>query len=91
MFHKYASLAVAAAKDLAKYQSPTFKAIEVSAPAPAIEDGGRRKVTRFTLSIFGEDLRTKALERQPPRVNCDRGQSDDPVRAAGQDRKRRWE
>jgi hypothetical protein len=60
-------LAVTAAKDLAKYQSPTFKAVEISAPVPAIEGSDGKKVTRFTLSIFDEDLRTKAIEHSPKR------------------------
>jgi hypothetical protein len=67
MFHKYASLAVTAAKDLAKYQSPTFKAVEISAPAPTVEGNNGKKITKFTLHIFDEDLRTKAVEHHPKR------------------------
>ncbi|MGH8335302.1 MAG: hypothetical protein ACRETL_00430, partial [Gammaproteobacteria bacterium] len=65
MFHKYASLTVAAARDLTKYQSPTFKAIEVSGPAPMVESGEGKMITTFTLKIFDQDLRTKAITRQP--------------------------
>ncbi len=61
MFEKYAGLAMQAARDLAKYQSPTFKAIEVSAPSPAMQGSEGKKVTRFTLAIFDEDLRTRAI------------------------------
>lgn len=48
-FEKYARLAVQCAKDLAPYQSPTFRAIVV---APALEQTSGRKQTRFTLTIF---------------------------------------
>ena len=51
MFEKYVTLAVSAAKELAKYQSPTFKAI-MNAPPPTVNDG--RKQTKFTLNIFAE-------------------------------------
>ena len=64
MFHKYASLAVKVAKDLADFQSPRFKAVEVHAPAPNMEDKQRKKVTRFTLNIFDRDLRPTTIE--PP-------------------------
>jgi hypothetical protein len=64
-FHKYASLAVKAAKDLADFQSPKFKAIEVSAPAPTVEGGDGKKITKFTLRIFNDDLRPKAVEHHP--------------------------
>jgi hypothetical protein len=64
-FHKYASLAVKAAKDLADFQSPKFKAIEVSAPAPTVEGDDGEKVTCFTFSIFNDDLGPKAVEHHP--------------------------
>jgi hypothetical protein len=47
-FEKWARLAVQCAKDLAPYQSPTFRAIVV-APTP---ESPRGKITRFTLEIF---------------------------------------
>jgi hypothetical protein len=46
---------------LAPYQSPTFRSIELAAPAPE----QRQLTTRFTLSIFDDDLRTKAIEQRP--------------------------
>ncbi len=48
-FEKYATLAVGTATQLAKYQSPTFRAVMV-APAPPTSKGAVRK--RFTLGIF---------------------------------------
>ena len=48
-FEKWARLAVQCAKDLAPYQSPTFRAIVV-APAPDSNQVERRKV--FQLTIF---------------------------------------
>lgn len=48
MFEKYARLAVETAKNLANYQSPTFRAIVV---APPPEEKGE-PVTRFTLTVF---------------------------------------
>lgn len=47
-FEKYARLTLDAAKEVAKYQSPQFRAIMV-APAP---DHAHSKSTRFTLQIF---------------------------------------
>lgn len=64
-FVQLATLARDTARELAKYQSPTFKAVEVSAPAPAVEASDGKKVTRFQLHIFDEDLRTKNIEHHP--------------------------
>jgi hypothetical protein len=64
-FVQLAALARDTARELAKYQSPTFKAVEVSAPAPAVEASDGKKVTRFQLHIFDEDLRTKNIEHHP--------------------------
>jgi hypothetical protein len=61
-FVQFATLARDTAKDLAKYQSPTFKAIEVHAPAPTVEGNDGRKITKFTLHIFGDDPRMKTIE-----------------------------
>lgn len=47
-FEKYARMTVDAARELAKYQSPQFRAIVV-APAPSKTDTTAK---RFTLSIF---------------------------------------
>lgn len=47
-FERWMRLAGWFAKELAPYQSPTFRAIAIVTPP---EDGGR-KVTRFTLNIF---------------------------------------
>lgn len=47
-FEKYARMTVEAARELAKYQSPQFRAIVV-APAPDKTDNTAK---RFTLSIF---------------------------------------
>jgi hypothetical protein len=46
-FRQYAELAVACAKALAPYQSPTYRAIVLSPPPPPSET-----VRRFTLRIF---------------------------------------
>jgi hypothetical protein len=59
LFVQFAALARDTAKMLAPYQSPTFRSIELAAPAP--EQG--QLTTRFTLSIFDEDLRTKTIEQ----------------------------
>lgn len=69
-FEKYADKAVLAAHHLAKYQSPTFKAIEVHAPAPLIGTAGTIEGvsvqrTKFTLHIFGDDPRNKVIEHDP--------------------------
>mgnify|MGYP000735891981 CR=1 FL=1 len=48
-FEKYARLAIQAAKDLAPYQSPTFRAIQIAAPPP---EKGKRTEKRFTLKVF---------------------------------------
>lgn len=61
-FVQFATLAKDTAKELAKYQSPTFRAIELAAPAPTMEGESSRKVTKFTLHIFGEDPRMKTIE-----------------------------
>jgi len=50
LFEKYAKLAVEAAKHLAPYQSPTFRAIMIAPPPDASTRRG--KVTRFSLTIF---------------------------------------
>lgn len=50
-FEKWALHAVDAARMLAPYQSPTFRAVVV-APAPPQNSG--RKQTRFTLTIFAD-------------------------------------
>jgi len=58
-FEKWSTLAVNTAKELAKYQSPTMKAIEVGPTnLTGGEDDGHRKVRRFTLRIFDRDPRT---------------------------------
>lgn len=49
-YEKYARLAVDTAAQLAKYQSPTFRAITVAPPPPAPKNGPERK--RFSLTIF---------------------------------------
>lgn len=48
-FERYAKLTIDTARELAKYQSPQFRAIVV-APAPDANKGQERK--RFTLTIF---------------------------------------
>lgn len=48
-FEKYATLAVDCAKALAKYQSPTFRAIVIAPPPPT---GPTEQRKRFTLTIF---------------------------------------
>ena|ERR1700761_8207069 len=67
-FDRYADRAVSAAIALAKYQSPTFKSIELAAPAPqggsTIEGQGVQR-TKFTLHIFGDDPRNKVIEHEP--------------------------
>ena len=57
-FQQYARLAMQAAKDLAPFQSPTFRAVVV-APAPQQNTGS--KVTKFTFGIFGEAATAKAI------------------------------
>jgi hypothetical protein len=49
MFEKYATLSVMAAQYLARYQSPTFRAV-VIAPPPDPNKGSTRK--KFTIGIF---------------------------------------
>lgn len=62
-FEKWAVLAVKTARDLAQFQSPTFKAIAIT-PPPETNPGDRRK--RFTLTIF-EGERPRMLD--PPKAN----------------------
>lgn len=49
-FGEWADRAVTAAKELAKYQSPTLKAVMVAAPPPEISQDEDRK--RITLRVF---------------------------------------
>jgi hypothetical protein len=57
-FLQFATLARDTAKMLAPYQSPTFRSIELAAPAPE----QRQLTTEFTLHIFGDDPRSKVIE-----------------------------
>lgn len=60
-FEKYALLAIGCARDLARYQSPTFQAIQIAPPPPP--PGARR----FTLTIFENNGReVKQLDVMPP-------------------------
>lgn len=65
-FERFARLTVDAAKELAKYQSPQFRAIVV-APAP---DAGKEQRRRFTLTIF-EGRRPAMLEAPEPQDHDD--------------------
>ena len=57
-FEKWARLAMEAAKALAPYQSPTFRAIVVAPPPQEQDDEGRPK--RFTLTVFEGSRRIPA-------------------------------
>lgn len=68
-FEKYARLAIQSAKDLAPYQSPTFRSIQVAAPAPERKGETKRK---FTLMVFdgarGGDRDPKQIELKAKRA-----------------------
>lgn len=60
-FERYARLTIDAAKELAKYQSPQFRAIAIAPPPPVpIGDGTMRK--RFTLTIFEHGAAPKLID-----------------------------
>lgn len=60
-FEKYARLAVQCARDLAPYQSPTFRAIMTAPPPPTNPNQpGLRK--RFTLTIFEHGAAPKLID-----------------------------
>lgn len=61
-FEKYGKLAVQCARDLAPYQSPTFRAIMTAPPPPDPGDGQRK---RFTLTIFEGAPAPKMLNAPP--------------------------
>jgi hypothetical protein len=61
-FVKYASLAVDAANKLAPFQSPTYRAIQIAAPAPAIETAERRRTFRLTVFEGGKISTGLAIE-----------------------------
>lgn len=64
-FLEYAKLAVGCARDLAPYQSPTYRAIVV-APAPTANPADNSK--RFTLRIFEGGLSPAGSSAQPEQL-----------------------
>lgn len=65
-FEKWARLAMEAARALAPYQSPTFRAIVV-APAPTEKDA-TGEVKRFTLTVFEGGRRLPATLTGPQKA-----------------------
>lgn len=60
LFDRYARLAVATASELASYQSPTFKAIAISAPPP--ESNGPRPTAQI-IDINSPAVLQRAYQR----------------------------
>lgn len=53
-FERFGTLSLMAAKELAKYQSPTYKAVAITPPPDP--NAGRDKRTTFTLQVFSRDI-----------------------------------